>query len=338
MDGRSDARTAVLPAWSRIRRRTSAHTQFGYATTMTRKVASSVGAISFASLLVLPSAGAPPADGAAMRVPATFHLQVQAGMFTLDAADAPLDDVVRAIGERAGIQVVIEGVLDAPVARSLVAVPLEAGLRRLLGDLPHVMLFAPSAPGEAQRRLLEVRVYGWPDRHGLPPDPAARGPSAAHLFQGERPQRMEAIRELARAGDPRAVPPLGRVLERDTDPGIRGEAARALGEIGVTAAVPALRGALDDKNQSVRIRAIRALARIDGADATGVLGDVLLDGPERRSRLVAAWALGRQGGPVAEAFLQAALQDPDELIRRGVNHALSEMRDPAHEREFTKPY
>ncbi len=50
MDGRSDARTAVLPAWSRIRRRTSAHTQFGYATTMTRKVASSVGAISFASL------------------------------------------------------------------------------------------------------------------------------------------------------------------------------------------------------------------------------------------------------------------------------------------------
>jgi len=68
-----------------------------------------------------------------------------------------------------------------------------------------------------------------------------------------------------RASDPRAIDALARAARRDPDPDNRAEAVRALGWIGpwASAAVPALRDALDDHYGLVRAEARTALALVE---------------------------------------------------------------------------
>jgi hypothetical protein len=250
-------------------------------------------------------------------------VEVTGGLLTLRGNGAPLSAVVRAIGEKAGFETTVKGELDRPVTLSFSRVPLERGLRELLDGVATAMLYAPAQSENETRRLIEVRLYGW----ARTPPPRPREPLApdviARLFGADPDGRIEAIQELARSANVHAIDPLARVLAQDADPAVRGQAAGALGQIGDPVVVPALKPALEDDEQVVQIRAIRALARVDAEDAADLLGDVLLNHAARRSRLTAAWALGRQASPLARAYLQAAANDPDEAVREAAGRSLS---------------
>lgn len=305
---------------------------------MSRKNSWPVWTIVVATFLTTSPVGADPADTTGELPSDAIEVQLRNGLLTLDARGAPLGEVIRAIGEESGFKTAIEGVVDTPVERSLVAIPLETGLRYLLDDVPHVMFYPLPKDGESSRQLREIRLYGRePETAQLPPF-ASESDAVMPPISAEPGARMRAIRESARSTDQGAISSLGRVLHEDDDPGMRGLAARELGEIGGDSALPALQSALEDTEESVRIRAIRALAQIDSDRATRLLGEMLLEGPERRSRMMAAWALGNRGGPVAESYLEEALEDSDELIRQGVEHALSQMRRQADQKNTMSPH
>jgi len=64
--------------------------------------------------------------------------------------------------------------------------------------------------------------------------------------------RRWAIAALGEIADEQAVKPLGMLLAKDPDPGVRLEAAFRLGKFGGAAARPALTAALKDTNEDVR--------------------------------------------------------------------------------------
>ncbi|MDD1716189.1 MAG: HEAT repeat domain-containing protein [Methanolinea sp.] len=83
------------------------------------------------------------------------------------------------------------------------------------------------------------------------------------LGQGNREERISAIIQLGRSGDPRAVRPLVDCC-REGDPAIRRSAIEALGEIGSGRAVDVLIERLDDPGEDpgIRMSAASALATI----------------------------------------------------------------------------
>ncbi len=83
------------------------------------------------------------------------------GRLTLSAPDAKLDRLLRAIGAKAGFKVIIKGNLATPTYYTAMnGVPLERGIRRLVGGNTMVMVYEPDGDGNGRRRIAEVRVYG----------------------------------------------------------------------------------------------------------------------------------------------------------------------------------
>jgi HEAT repeat protein len=77
--------------------------------------------------------------------------------------------------------------------------------------------------------------------------------------------RRGAVAALGEITDEQAVAPLGALLIKDPDPGVRVEAAFRLGKFGGAAAKPALTAALKDSNADVRRLAAAALKDIGGS-------------------------------------------------------------------------
>lgn len=118
--------------------------------------------------------------------------------------------------------------------------------------------------------------------------------------------RREAVKELHRGGDPRAIPLFGIMLG-DVQAEVRQAAAEALAELGDLEAVEALVGALEDKDAYVRYYAAIALGRIGFDEAREPLARRLRD-PFPFVREKAAWALGELGDPEAVPALIRMLQ------------------------------
>ncbi len=140
--------------------------------------------------------------------------------------------------------------------------------------------------------------------------------------------RKAAVVALGRRKELRAGEPLIQVLAERTNPAwLRGEAARALGQIAGRAAVPELmRGAADED----------AFVRKCSASALGGLGDEsavpallpLLEAPEKDVREAGAAALGKLKAREAVPNLLPLLGGPDEAVRQAAGQALGEIADP----------
>jgi HEAT repeat protein len=72
------------------------------------------------------------------------------------------------------------------------------------------------------------------------------------LSDPEARVRRWTVAALGEIADEQAVKPLGALLAKDPDPGVRLEAAFRLGKFGGAAAKPALTAALKDANEDVR--------------------------------------------------------------------------------------
>lgn len=115
-------------------------------------------------------------------------------------------------------------------------------------------------------------------------------------------------------------------LLKDTDAGVRRQAAAALGEIGNPRAVPSLIEALKDADPDMRQRAISALGEIGDARAVGAIAGLLKDSsPSIRTH--AAMALGELQDRAAVDPLIAAIRDANADVRRHVVMALGEIAD-----------
>ncbi|MFQ5828840.1 MAG: HEAT repeat domain-containing protein [Candidatus Methylomirabilia bacterium] len=261
-----------------------------------------------------------PSSADAQQAPATaIHVVVEDGLLTVDVRDMPLADVLRAIGEEAGLKVSIRGNITTRVTRSFTDIPLEEGIRRLARG--HSVALFHSAPqaGAGAAVLTEVWVLE------SSPGQTVR----TRVDPRERATQLRTVRALARRRDEAAAAELARILSQAADPIVRSRAAAALGQVGSVQAATALTTALSDQAPAVRIQAVRALRRVEGERAIQALRGVLIGDRDARVRRVAARALGALSSEDARWALEAASSDPGESVRREVARALARWQNRA---------
>jgi hypothetical protein len=113
---------------------------------------------------------------------------------------------------------------------------------------------------------------------------------------------------------------------KDSDAGVRRQAAVSLGQMDNARAVPALIEALKDAEPGVKQRAIVALGQLGDARAAAGLAATLKDAsPDIRAR--AASALGELQDRSAVEPLIAAARDANADVRRRVAQALGNLSD-----------
>ncbi len=135
-------------------------------------------------------------------------------------------------------------------------------------------------------------------------------------------ERIAAFRQLgkqARQAGPETCERIARQVAeqypRETDPLVRLQMVRTLGECGGPTAEAALREAAKDSDADVRVAVCRALARHAGPGASEMLRERLAGDTDADVRLAAAEALGTLRDPAALPALGAALDDRDPAIQ-----------------------
>ncbi len=262
-------------------------------------------------------------EGAASRAPTVTVIEVELddGMLSLRASNAPIGEVIEAIGAIAGFETVVLGEIERRIDRTITGVPWETAVRQLLKGYSNSMRFADGAVS----RPTQVTLYGsFPvdaDGESAEPVPGHEIVESRSLDAGQSDE-LDELGERAAAGDGEAVLQLAELLHNDSDPAVRGRVAALLGEIGDSAAVAVLQGAATDDDQQVRIRSIRGLAAISNDQSAQILADLLFNHPDLRTRLLAAWALGRQDTALARSYLAAALGEAESPLRQAIERAL----------------
>ncbi len=97
---------------------------------------------------------------------------------------------------------------------------------------------------------------------------------------------LRVVRLLGRIGDDRALTPLADLIG-SRSPRARAAAAAALGDLGLSGGIPALRAALDDGEAEVRRQAVRSIVTIAGRAARPVIEDYLAREPDPALRSAA---------------------------------------------------
>ncbi len=148
-------------------------------------------------------------------------------------------------------------------------------------------------------------------------------------------EQIAALKKLAKeagskgpAEQEQAAAELATRYARETDPLIRAEIVRTLGEYRVGAALAGVCQAAKDSEPDVRVVACKALARQKGPDATLTLREMLAGDVDVDVRLAAARALGEIRDPEAVPTLGAALEDRDPAMQY---RAVSSLRSVAPE-------
>jgi HEAT repeat protein len=156
-----------------------------------------------------------------------------------------------------------------------------------------------------QGLAIVVLVLFWSAGLVLAPSPA-KAQSVEDLIlsleQGNRNQKLEAIKQLGKLGDVRALRPLLSSLQDRTDDKVREESAKALGQIGDKRAVPILITRLrEERVPIVRARIAESLGLLKDPRAVEALAHATQDTELHWIRLYAAWALGeiRDGRAIA---------------------------------------
>ena len=259
------------------------------------------------------------ADRASAGTSCLLQVTAERGLLTVDALGAPLNEVLRAIGQQAGLRVSVDGDLNDPVTQSFRQLPLGEGIRRLTRGHSLSLVYA-SDRGLGAPALTAVHVY-----------------TGSWSQSGLRAARLRSLRALTDRRDPPAIGALIRMLGGDRDPVVRSQTAVALGRLGGPRAAAALNTALRDQAPSVRCQAVVALLRVQGEAAARALGGVLQGDPDPRIRRTAARALGSLRAAEARRALEAARSDPDESVRSEVTRVLRSERPGLSEPEAGGP-
>jgi HEAT repeat protein len=134
-----------------------------------------------------------------------------------------------------------------------------------------------------------------------------------------RLEELEALRGrasgMSEAEQAQIAANLSRALADDPTPLYRAHVVRTLAELSAPAATDALRGAVHDKDPSVRIAACAAWGRRGTEEAIPVLAEVLSKDAELDVRIAAARGLENSHSPDVVPALGLALDDSDPALQ-----------------------
>lgn len=205
-----------------------------------------------------------------------------------------------------------------------------------LGDrtaLPRLLEMLEQATGTESDERWACRII---DALRRLKDERAVLPLIEHLCSRSDRVRTRAAEALGSIGDSTALEPLMDRFRQE--PSVTAQAAivKSLGELKDSAALPALRQALE-KPDPVRCKAVAALAELGGPDATRLILEQL-EHPSGPVRYQAATALGRIGSATAIPHLERLAGDADDMVRRAAVKALRELGDDRTESALSTKY
>ena len=153
------------------------------------------------------------------------------------------------------------------------------------------------------------------------------------LAKADAKLRVELLRALALRNASEAVPDFVRALG-DVDAPVRIEALKALDKLGDEKALPSLIALLtksqsDGERQAAEKVALSVCSRSKSKDACQQPVLAALGGAAMPARGTLLQALGRLGGDKALAAVRAALDDPNEEVRKAAIRALASWPDPS---------
>jgi hypothetical protein len=209
----------------------------------------------------------------------SIRVRVDEQSLVVDVREAPLADVLRAIGARVDVDVTVRGDLDTTVTRSFVASSLEDAVRQLARGHSTVWIYEPSSRAPRHQKVAGLVVVA-----------ASNATRTQAIRAEERATRLQDLRRLVVRRDAPAQADLARLAD-DPDPVIRAQALRGLRRIQGDNATPRLAAALlRDTDPTVRRTAAQLLAGARRAEARETLERAAHD-PDRSVRRAAAAAL-----------------------------------------------
>lgn len=249
------------------------------------------------------------APAAADQTGPSWHLTVQGGRMTARVQDAPLEMILREISRRLPLTVSIQG----PAARDLVTVrfrnlPVEDGIRKVLEGKEYAIIHArPASP--------DMRHAGWSSVREIL---VFSGPGSG-APEEDRWMKLGGAAEGRTAPAPRAV---------DEEPRAHAQTLR-LEEMAELSdgeeLLPALVRALDDKDLSVRAKALDVLEDTLGPIPFQQLAHMAEAERDPLMRSRALMLLAFRAEERAVQPLTRALQDPDADVRRMASDLLAQL-------------
>jgi hypothetical protein len=206
-----------------------------------------------------------------------FFVRVEEGFLTVRLENISLKRVLEEIANQAWIRIVFFGTGDESVTFEFSDIPLEKGLRRIIGDRNHVFIYGQGRLSDVEAGIREVRIFpDYGDGRTGSDKPTVIAPNLEALEENSLETlirdledhdplvREEIVGRLSEFRDERAFQELTRLLLNDEDEDVRASAAKALGSAGNERAIAPLAEALKDQEAWVRENAVDALGRIGG--------------------------------------------------------------------------
>jgi hypothetical protein len=267
-----------------------------------------------------------------------LRVEFDGRLLTVAANDAPLDAVLRAVGEATALEVPrIDS--SETFTGAFAGLPLDRALEWLLGDRSYLLGYDEA--GEPERLVV------WSDQPGAAapevravPEPAVERALplqdetwiARRLTSPDRGTRIVAVRRLQRLPPERAAALGLKVLQAERDPVVRGQLAAALGRVEGDQVVNVLTTLLDDQDPSVRIAAARALGGLTDQAAPQALGRILVSGTDPALRQAALEALAARPDEAARDYLRRVAARSGDPMADAARQVLSgELAPPAAE-------
>jgi len=279
--------------------------------------------VTLGALLASPSAYGARIDGRESRTAVSVTLRN--GFISVEAQDAALGDILKAIAHQANFELRIKGELNEKATWSIKYVPIDAVVRKLLRRKSWVFTHAVNDDGAlvsiAKLHVLRSRGVAVGEQ------PTQVRDSALSFVQIGREEQILVLQQLIQQPDATAVEELASLAIGHEETAIRSMATIALGRIQSPEAKETLIEATNDENNMVRRWAVKGLGQMWGNDAFEHLTQALLDDPAPIVRRQAVVELTTIGGDKAIEFLRLATSDPDNGVRRVAEHNIGFLRD-----------
>jgi hypothetical protein len=227
--------------------------------------------------------------------PASLEVTATSSHVTLTARERPLADVLNAIGQQAGVKIVLRSDFNTPITATLDNVPLDEAIRRLSRWHSVVLIYDSSDRGPDDAVLREAWITS------APANARSVTPGVAQSEVG-RPQQVSRVRNPRFATTPRP--------STASNPGSQASDSRL--------AMALKRVASDSGTQDIEV-----LVREKGADgAVNVLREAATRDPDEEVRRGAIKALASLGSPNAVEAIRGTLMDSLSLVRNEARLAL----------------
>ncbi len=203
-------------------------------------------------------------------------VELHGDLLTVDARNTTLEQVLYAIGEKARLEVIINGKLSPkPSSWSIVNKPLIDSIRSLAGSHNVAMRYGDRLTG----KVAKLWIFGNQDEIQY---------LSEMVKQDNYPliTRLKAVNDLKKIGSKQASKVLSKCLG-DRDPSLRIEAIKSINDIGADHAIPIIgRVLFSDPDPEVRMSALQLIAEQD-SEASRAFLKVALEDKDKNVRQAA---------------------------------------------------